>query len=88
MTPGDHARESKLIRILKEVEVKINLLANFMTTAGSAYGIEARPLRWSDWKIVLKTAEFKREDSREFVCEVATSSDIHVAGNWRARDTR
>jgi hypothetical protein len=45
-----------------------------------------RPHRWSDWKIVLKTAEFKREDSRKFVCEVATSSGIHVTGNCRARD--
>jgi hypothetical protein len=59
-----------------------------MTTARSAYRIEPRPHRWSDWKIVLKTAEFKREDSRKFVCEVATSSDIHVTGNGCARDMR
>jgi hypothetical protein len=59
-----------------------------MMLAWSACWIEVRPHRWSDWKIVLKTAEFKREDWRKFVCDVATSSDIHMTGNWRARDTR
>jgi hypothetical protein len=29
MTPGDRARESKLIRIAKEVEVKINFAGEF-----------------------------------------------------------
>ena len=59
-----------------------------MMTAQSAFRIEAPPHRWSNWKIALKTAEFKREDSRKFVCDVATSSDIHVTGNGRARDMR
>ena len=66
--------------------MKINFAAEFQDERGLREERKARPHRWSDWKIVLKTAEFKREDSREFVYEVATSSDSGVTGNCRARD--
>ena len=68
--------------------MKINFAGEFHDERGLREERKARPHRWSDWKIVLKTAEFKREDSRKFVCEVATSSDIHVTGNGCARDMR
>ena len=66
--------------------MKINFAGEFHDERGLREERKSRPHRWSDWKIVLKTTEFKREDSREFVCEVATSSDSGVTENYRARD--
>jgi hypothetical protein len=67
MTPGDRRRETKNKSIRQEVEPKINFGAKFPGDRVACKEPTARPHRWSNWKIALKTAEFKREDASEFV---------------------
>jgi hypothetical protein len=86
MTPGDLLREPKNKSIRQAVEPKINFAAEFLDDTGASMEPTARPYRWSNWKIALKTAEFNREDACELVWEFATSSDSGVTGNCRARD--
>jgi hypothetical protein len=86
MTPGDRLRELQNKSIRQEVEPKINFAAEFLHDSGVCKEPTARPHRWSNWKIALKTAEFKREDARELVWEFTISSDSGVTGNCRARD--
>ena len=86
MTPGDPLREPKNKSIREEVEPKANFAAEFLRDSVVCNEPTARPHRWSNWKIALKTAEFKREDARELVWKFTASSDSGVTGNCRARD--
>ncbi len=88
MTPGHHVLEVKFKSIEEEVELKINFAAEFRAPRCPEYRAGARPHRWSDWKIPMKTPEFKREDAREFVWEVAAVSDSGVTVKWQGRESR
>ena len=87
MTPGDLRARDKNKSIRQEIEPKINFAAEFHGGGTVCMDSHTGRLRWSDWKIVLKSAEFKREDPREFVFEGALSSDRNVTGICRACDS-
>jgi hypothetical protein len=87
MTPGHHALGVKIKSIEEEVELKINFASEFRGgCAVPQYRAGTRPHGWSDWKIPMKTPEFKRKDTLEFVCEVAVACDSGVTGDGCVRD--
>jgi hypothetical protein len=49
--------------------LKINFAAELHGGRVVCIKSRARSHRWSNWKIALKAAEFKREDARELVWE-------------------
>jgi hypothetical protein len=85
MTPGHHALDVKIKSIEEEVEPKINFAVEFRADSAVCSRAGTRPHRGSDWKIPMKTPEFKREDTREFVWDVAAACDSGVTGQgcWR-----
>jgi hypothetical protein len=86
MTPGDHALEMKIKSIEEEVELKINSPANIAPTALSELESRYETTSLERLKIPMKTPEFKREDTCEFVAEVAAACDSEVTGHGCVRD--
>jgi hypothetical protein len=72
----------------QEVEAKIFFALNFPVSERSMQSTVTRPQRRRDWKIVVKSAEFKREAACEFVSRVGAANDTEVTLSGRACDTR